>query len=50
MSSSNNFINSNDTDLAASHDAVHAIILNDNNQYLVQLRDNKKEIFHPRLS
>tara|TARA_B110000240_G_C13181641_1_gene318013 strand:+ start:96 stop:569 length:474 start_codon:yes stop_codon:yes gene_type:complete len=43
----NNFLEVNDIPLSASQDAVHAIILNDKNEYLFQLRDNKKEIFYP---
>jgi 8-oxo-dGTP pyrophosphatase MutT (NUDIX family) len=43
----NNFLEANDIPLSASQDAVHAIILNNKNEYLFQLRDNKKEIFYP---
>ena len=43
----NNFLLANNTPLSASKDAVHAIILNNKEEYLMQLRDNKKEIFYP---
>lgn len=33
--------------LVASKNAVHAIIYDENNNYLFQLRDDKKKIFYP---
>ena len=43
----NKFFFENDVALSATKDAVHAIIINEKNEYLFQLRDNKKNIFYP---
>lgn len=43
----NNFLFQNNVPLSVSKDAVHAIIINEKNEYLFQLRDDKKNIFYP---